>query len=128
MGINDVSSAIIGSAIRVHSKLGPGLLESVYRVCLAYELKKLGFDVEEEQPIPVVYEEVRLECGFRADLIVERQVIVEGTAKEKLHPIDPAQVLSHLRLTGLQIGLLINFHEIVLKNGFQRIANKYLGD
>lgn len=128
MGINDLTSAIIGSAIRVHSKLGPGLLESVYRVCLAYELKKLGFDVEEEQPIPVVYEEVRLECGFRADLIVERQVIVECKAQEKLHPIDPAQVLSHLRLTGLQIGLLINFHEIVLKNGIQRIANKYLGD
>jgi GxxExxY protein len=83
MKLNDLTSAIIGAAIKVHRILGPGLLESAYRACLAYELKKLGFRVEEEKPIPVVYQEVKLECGFRADLLVEGLVIVECKAKEK---------------------------------------------
>jgi GxxExxY protein len=125
MRINDLTSAIIGAAIKVHQRLGPGLLESVYRICLAYELRKLGFEVEEEKPIPVVYDSVKLECGFRADLMVNGQVVVECKAKSKLLPIDAAQTGSHLRLTGLQVGLLINFHELVLKNGIQRIVNNY---
>jgi GxxExxY protein len=125
MQINDVTSAIIGSAIRVHKFLGPGLLESAYRVCLAYELQKQGLAVAQEKPIPVIYEEVKLECGFRADLLVANLVIIECKAKEKLHPIDKAQLLSHLRLTGLQVGLLINFHELVLKDGIHRIVNNY---
>lgn len=125
MPINDITSAIIGSAIRVHRVLGPGLLESAYRVCLAHELHKLGFEVVQEKPIPVVYDSVKLDCGFRADLLVAGQVIVECKAKEKVHPIDQAQVTSHLRLTGLQVGLLINFHELVLKDGIQRIVNNY---
>ena len=125
MQINEITSAIIGAAIKVHRFLGPGLLESAYRVCLAYEIQKLGISVVQEKPIPVIYEEVKLECGFRADLLVAGLVIVECKAKEKLHPIDKAQVLSHLRLTNLQIGLLINFHELVLKNGIHRIANNY---
>ena len=128
MQINDVTSAIIGSAINVHRTLGPGLLESAYRVCLAYELTKLGLSVEQEKPIPVIYEGVKLECGFRADLLVAGVVIVECKAKEKLHPIDKAQVASHLRLAGLQVGLLINFHELVLKDGIQRIENNYRGE
>ncbi len=128
MQINDVTSAIIGSAINVHRTLGPGLLESAYRVCLAYELTKLGLSVEQEKPIPVIYEGVKLECGFRADLLVAGVVIVECKAKEKLHPIDKAQVASHLRLAGLQVGLLINFHELVLKDGIQRIVNNYRGE
>ena len=125
MTINELTSSIIGAAIKVHRTLGPGLLESAYRVCLAYELEKLGLRVEQERPIPVVYEDVKLECGFRADLVVEGRVVVECKAKEKLHPVDKAQVLSHLRLMGLQVGLLINFHEIVLKDGLQRIVNNY---
>ncbi len=125
MVINELTSAIIGAAIRVHRVLGPGLLESAYRVCLAYELRKLGLDVVEEHPIPVVYEDVKLECGFRADLLVSKTVIVECKAKEKLHPVDKAQVASHLRLTELQVGLLINFHELVLKDGVHRIVNNY---
>ena len=125
MPINDITSAIIGAAIKVHRVLGPGLLESAYRVCVAYELQKLGLEVVQEQPIPVVYEGVKLECGFRADLLVAGLVIVECKAKEKLHPIDKAQIASHLRLTGLQVGLLINFHELVLKDGIQRIVNNY---
>ncbi len=125
MHMNDITSAIIGAAIKVHRTLGPGLLESAYRVCLAYELQKLGLHVVQEQPIPVVYEGVKLDCGFRADLLVAGQVIVECKAKEKLHPIDKAQVMSHLRLTGLQVGLLINFHELLLKDGIERLVNNY---
>src|SRR5437016_4528604 len=125
MALNDLTSAIIGAAIKVHRTLGPGLLESAYRICLAYELKKLGLRVEQEKPIPVIYDEVKLECGFRADLLVEARVIVECKAREKLHPVDKAQVASHLRLLGLQVGLLINFHELVLKNGIQRIVKNY---
>ena len=126
MSLNELTSAIIGAAIKVHRTLGPGLLESAYRICLAYELKKLGLVVEMEKPIPVIYEEVKLECGFRADLLVDGRVIVECKAKEKLHPVEKAQVASHLRLLGLQVGLLINFHELLLKDGIQRIVNNYL--
>jgi GxxExxY protein len=125
MRINDLTSRIIGSAIKVHRVLGPGLLESAYRICLAYELEQSGFHVEQEKPIPVVYEGVKLECGFRADLLVNGLVIVECKAKEKFHPADQAQVISHLRLLDLQIGLLINFHEVALKDGIKRIANNY---
>lgn len=125
MQLNDITSAIIGAAIKVNKELGPGLLESAYRVCLAYELTKRGFQVAQEQPIPVVYDNQKLECGFRADLVVNGAVIAELKAKEKLHPIDHAQVLSHLRLTHCQVGLLINFHEILLKDGVHRIVNNY---
>ena len=125
MRVNDVTSAILNAAIKVHRFLGPGLLESAYRVCLAYELEKLGLNVEQERPIPVVYDQVKLQCGFRADLLVSGLVLVECKAKENLHPVDYAQVLSHLRLTGLQVGLLINFHEVLLKDGFHRIVNNY---
>jgi len=128
MLLNEITSAIIGAAIKVHSRLGPGLLESAYRVCLAYELRQSGMQVVEEQPIPVIYESIRLECGFRADLCVEDVVLVECKAKEILHPRDKAQVLSHLRLMKREVGLLINFHETVLKNGIQRIVNRYQGD
>lgn len=123
--LNDLSYAIIGAAMKVHRVLGPGLLESAYEACLEYELKKMGFAVERQKPVPVIYEEVHLDCGFRADLFVESRVLVECKAKEKLHPIDSAQVLSHLRLLHLQLGLLINFHELDLKDGIKRIVNRY---
>ena len=125
MKFNEITSAIIGAAIKVHKALGPGLLESAYRVCLAYELQKMGFTVEQEKPIPIVYEGVKLECGFRADLLVQGLVVVECKAKDKLHPVDQAQLMSHLRLLDLQVGLLINFHELVLKDGLKRIVNNY---
>ena len=125
MQINEITQAIIGAAIEVHRRLGPGLLESAYRVCLAYELRKHGFTVVEEQVIPVVYDEVKHECGFRADLVVNGLVVVELKAKTALHPIDHAQTLSHLRLMGLSVGLLINFHEVKLVDGVHRIVNKY---
>ena len=125
MALNDLTSAVIGAAIKVHKVTGPGLLESAYRVCLAYELEKLGLQVQMEKPIPVVYEGIKLECGFRADILVEGQLIVECKAKETLHPVDKAQIMSHLRLLGLQVGLLINFHEVLLKNGIVRAVNNY---
>jgi len=125
MSINDITQAIIGAAIEVHQRLGPGLLESAYRVCLAFELRKRGFEVDEEYPVPVVYDEVKLECGFRADLLVNRLVIVELKAKTALHPVDKAQTLSHLRLMKLSVGLLINFHEVKLVDGVNRIVNNY---
>ena len=122
---NKLTEGIIGAAIEVHRRLGPGLLESAYRVCLAYELRRRGFQVDEERSVPVVYDEVKLECGFRADLLVEGRVVVELKAKSAIHPVDKAQVLSHLRLLNLRVGLLINFHEERLVDGVSRIVNGY---
>ena len=125
MKLNEITFAIIGAAIKVHQKLGPGLLESAYKVCLAYELEKMGLHVEREKPIPVIYDDMKLECGFRADMMVHGLVLVEAKAKQALHPIDEAQLLSHLRLLNLQVGLLMNFHVLVLKDGIKRIVNSY---
>jgi GxxExxY protein len=122
---NDITYLIIGAAMKVHRALGPGLLESAYEACLAHELERQGLRVERQRPVPVVYEGLRLECGFRADLVVEDTIAVELKAKEKLHPIDSAQLLSHLRLLHLQLGLLINFHECDLKDGIKRIVNQF---
>ena len=123
--LNKLTEAIIGAAIEVHRRLGPGLLETAYRKCLACELRKRGFEVVEEQPIPVVYDEVHLECGFRADLLVNGSVVVELKAKSAIHPVDKAQTLSHLRLMNLQVGLLLNFHEVKLVDGLHRIVNNF---
>jgi len=125
MGLNQITEAIIGAAIRVHKALGPGLLESAYEACLVYELRKLGFAVEEQKPVPVIYEEVKLECGFRADLVVEQQVVVEIKAKDQFHPVDEAQLLSYLRLLHLNVGLLVNFHECRLVDGIKRMVDHY---
>ena len=121
----DITSQIIGAAIKVHCKLGPGLLESAYEACLAYELEKLGLQVQRQKAVPLVYETVKLDCGFRADLVVASRVVVEIKCKEALHPVDHAQLLSHLRLLDLQVGLLINFHVVVLKDGIKRMVNNY---
>jgi GxxExxY protein len=120
-----LTSQIIGAAITVHRKLGPGMLESAYEACLVYELEKLGLRVERQKAVPLVYETVKLECGFRADLVVERQVVVELKCKEALHPVDEAQLLSHLRLLNITVGLLINFHVVVLRDGIRRMVNNY---
>ncbi len=122
---NEITSAVIEVAIDIHRRLGPGLLESVYRKILAHELRKRGFDVVEEKPIPVVWDEVKLEVGFRADLIVNRMVIVELKSCEAVNPVYKKQLLTHLRLTNTQVGLLINFGEELLKNGIHRIVNNY---
>lgn len=116
---------IIGAAIKIHRRLGPGLLESAYEACLAYELTKLGKKVERQRAVPLFYEEVKLDCGFRADLIVENLVAVELKCKDALHPVDEAQLLSHLRLMNLPVGLLINFHVTALRDGIKRLVNDY---
>ena len=125
MPSHDLTREIIGAAIKVHRKLGPGLLESAYEACLAYELQKLGMRVERQKSVPLVYENVRLDCGFRADLVVEDRVVVETKCKDALHPVDDAQLLSHLRLLNISVGLLINFHVVILKDGIKRLVNNY---
>ena len=121
----DLTREIIGAAIKIHRALGPGLLESAYEACLAYELQRLGMKVERQKPVPLIYESVKLDCGFRADLVVEARVVVETKSKDALHPIDDAQLLSHLRLLNLSVGLLINFHVIILRDGIKRLVNNY---
>lgn len=124
--MQDPTRDIIGAAIKIHRKLGPGLLESAYEACLAYELQNLGMRVEQQKPVPLFYEEVKLECGFRADLVVDGIAVVELKCKEVLHPVDEAQLLSHLRLLNLPIGLLINFHVLLLRDGIKRLVNNYI--
>ena len=121
-----LTSDIIGAAIKVHRALGSGLLESAYETCLAYELQQLGRRVERQKPVPVIYEGVRLDCGFRADLIVDGAVAVELKCKDAFHFVDEAQLLSHLRLLNLRIGLLINFHVTLLKDGIKRMVDNYV--
>ena len=125
MRATDLTPEIIGAAINVHRQLGPGLLESAYEACLAYELQKIGLPVERQKPVPVVYDGIKLNCGFRADLVIARRVAVELKCKDALHPVDEAQLLSHLRLLHLPVGLLINFHVVLLKDGIRRMVNDY---
>jgi GxxExxY protein len=120
---NDISGAIIDTALRIHRALGPGLLESVYRRVLAYELRKQGFHVLEEEPIPVIWDDVRLELGFRADLIVNGLVVVETKSVEAIAPVHKKQLLTYLRITDKRLGLLINFNVELLKEGITRVVN-----
>jgi GxxExxY protein len=123
--LDQITGGIIGAAIEVHKALGPGLLESAYEACLAYELRQLGYKVEQQKPLPVVYKDVKLDCGYRLDLMVDDGVIVEIKAMEQLAPIHDAQVISYLRLADKRVGLLINFHVQLLKNGVKRIVNNF---
>lgn len=120
MEINDITYNIIGAAYKVHSALGPGLLESAYEACLAYELNKLGYKVEVQKPLPVVYEEVKLDAGYRIDLLVQKSVIVELKAVEAINDIHIAQILTYLKLSNIKVGLLINFNVKNLKDGIKR--------
>jgi GxxExxY protein len=126
MRINDITGTIIETSIEVHRRLGPGLLETVYRKVLAYELRKKGFEVEEEWPIPVEWDELKLEIGFRADLLVNGVVVVEIKSVEKIATVFKKILLTYLRISDKRVGLLINFGEEVLKNGIHRIANNYV--
>jgi GxxExxY protein len=121
----DLTHDIIGAAIKIHRRLGPGSLESAYEACLAYELEQLGKRVERQRAVPLFYEAVKLDCGFRADLVVDGRVIVELKCKDAFHPVDEAQLLSHLRLLNIPLGLLINFHVVLLKDGIKRMVNYY---
>lgn len=120
---NQMSKIILDAAFKVHTKTGPGLLETVYEVTLAHELRKQGVRVERQVPIPICYDELTFDEGFRADLLVEDKVIVELKSVEKLAPVHSKQVLTQLRLSDRRLGLLINFGEARLKDGIERIAN-----
>ncbi len=123
MELNKITEIIIGAAIAVHRALGPGLLESTYEACMLYELNERGLKTERQKALPVTYRGVHLECGYRIDLLVEDLVIVELKAVEKLEPIHEAQLLSYLKLSGLQVGLLINCNVIELRRGIRRLVN-----
>ncbi len=120
---NDISGIIIDCAVKIHKVLGPGLLESVYQSALAYELRKRALEVAVEQAIPVVYEEVKLDVGFRADLIVERKVVVEVKSIEAIAPIHSKKLLTYLRLSGKKLGLLLNFNVVLMKDGIKRVVD-----
>lgn len=120
---NEISSAVIGLAIKVHKKLGPGLLESAYEHCLHYELVKSGWNVEKQKGLPLIYDEVRLECGYRVDLLVDKIVVIEIKSVEHLNDLHLAQTLTYLRLSNCKLGLLINFNVPLLKTGIRRVVN-----
>ncbi|USR92751.1 GxxExxY protein [Phormidium yuhuli AB48] len=123
--LRDLSGSVIGAAIIVHRELGPGLLESTYEHCLAYELRGQGLQVQRQVEQPVFYKGVEISCGYRLDLLVEEQLIVELKAVPELLPIHKAQILTYLKLRQLRFGLLINFNVPLLKQGIQRVVNGY---
>lgn len=122
MNINDITGEVIGAAIEVHKHLGPGMLESAYEECLCYELSVRGLKFEKQKPIPVVYKEIKLECAYRADLLVENEVVVELKSQDAILPVHEAQILTYLKFANKKIGLLINFNVPVLKNGIRRFV------
>ncbi len=120
---NEIANKIIGCAIEVHKTLGPGLLESAYKECLFYKLGKEGLHVVKEKPMPLVFEEVKLECGYRIDLFVENKVVIEVKSVEALSDVHLAQTLTYLKLGEYKLGLLINFNVFLLKSGIRRVVN-----
>ncbi len=125
MELNRVSGAIVDSAMKVHTALGPGLLESTYEACLAFELTDRGLQVRTQLVLPIVYRSVRLDAGYRLDFLVEDSVVVELKAVESVLPIHEAQLLSYLKLSGKKLGLLINFNVVHLKDGIRRMVNRF---
>jgi GxxExxY protein len=120
---NEISKEIVDAAYKIHTKFGPGLLESAYQAVLVHELKKRGLQVAPEQPVPLLYEGVALDVGYKADLIVEDKVIVELKSVEKTAPVHSKQLLTYLKVADKRLGLLINFGEVLIKNGITRVAN-----
>ena len=123
--LDAISRGIIGAAIDVHRELGPGLLEAAYEHCLAYELVERGHTVEKQKIVPIRYKATEVDAGFRIDLLVDRKVIVDFKAVDSLAPIHKAQLMTYLKLTGLKVGLLMNFNVNVLKHGLQRVVNNF---
>ncbi|WP_420578459.1 GxxExxY protein [Ekhidna sp.] len=120
---NQIANKVIGVAFDVHKALGPGLLESAYKECLCYKLLEEGFFVEKEKPMPLVYEEVKLDCGYRIDLLVERKLVIELKSVDALNDVHMAQTLTYMKLGDYKLGLLINFNVSLLKNGLRRVIN-----
>ena len=125
MEINELSSKIIGAAIEVHKALGPGLLESAYEECLCHELSLQGLRLERQKPLPIIYKGKQLDCGYRLDVVVENKIIIELKACEKIEPIHRAQLLTYLKLSNLNLGLLLNFNVPVLRDGIFRLVNEF---
>ena len=123
--LNHLTETIIGAAVSVHRAVGPGLLESAYQTCLVYELADRGLTIESQKPLPLVYRNVRLDCAYRLDILVERTIIVEVKAIEKLAPIHMAQMLAYLKLSGCPIGLIFNFNSVLLTEGIKRIVHSH---
>ena len=126
MDLNELSSKIISACIEVHKALGPGLLESSYEECLCHELSLRGLSIERQKPLAVQYKGLVLECGYRLDVVVENEIILELKACEKIDPIHKAQLLTYLKLSGLNLGLLLNFNATVMKDGIVRIVDKLM--
>jgi len=121
MEINQITHEILESAYKVHSALGPGLLESSYRTCLVYEMKEKGLKVEEKKSLPLIYEDIKLDCGYRIDILVEEKVVIELKTVEHFKDVHTAQVLTYLKLSGCRVGLLLNFYTKSLKDGIKRL-------
>lgn len=121
---NELSRIVFDAALKVHQNLGPGLLESAYEECLFYELKKKGVKVEKQKALPLIYEQVKLDVGYRLDIIVEDKLIIEIKAVEVLNDVHLAQLLTYLKLSDCKLGLLINFNVTLIKNGIRRVVNK----
>lgn len=120
---NEISKIIFDLGLKIHKNLGPGLLESAYEECLFYEISKAGLFVEKQKPMPLIYEEVKLDIGYRIDLLVEKSIVIEVKSCEALNDVHLAQVLTYLKLSGCRLGLLINFNTNLFKNGYRRILN-----
>jgi GxxExxY protein len=120
METNEITQKIIGCAIEVHKALGPGLLESAYEECLAFELTKAGFNINRQQPTPVVYKDIKLVCGYRIDILVENSIVLELKVVDEFNPVHQAQILTYMKFSNKPVGLLINFNVTVLKNGIRR--------
>lgn len=120
---NEISKLVFDASLKVHQNLGPGLLENAYEECLCYELRKTGLNVEKQKALPLVYEDVKLEIGYRVDIIIENKVILELKAVEALNDIHLAQLLTYLKLSNCKLGLLINFNVLLIKNGIRRVVN-----
>ena len=120
---NEISKQVVNAAFKIHQNLGPGLLESAYEECLFYELNKTGLYIQKQKPLPLIYEGIKLEIGYRVDILIENKVIVEVKAVEALNDIHFAQVLTYLKLSECKLGMLINFNVSLIKNGIKRIVN-----
>jgi GxxExxY protein len=123
---DDITEKIIGCAIKIHKALGPGLLESAYEECLCYELSKVGLNVERQKALPLVYEEIKLDCGYRVDVLVENKVVVEIKSVDSLTDVHLAQVLTYLKIGDRRLGLLMNFNVSKMSFGIKRVVNKYI--
>ncbi len=123
MNINDLTGQVIGAAIEVHKHLGPGLLESAYEECLCHELRLKGIAHERQKPLPINYKQVRLDCGYRLDVVVEGRIILELKSCEKVEDIHKAQLLTYLKLSGINLGLILNFNVPIMREGIFRVVN-----